>query len=510
MLRGVLTVGGWTMASRILGFARDVLIAAVLGAGPLADAFFVALRLPNLFRRLFGEGAFNAAFVPAFVQVLTQDGPAAASRLARRMATLLAVWLGLLCLLGWLAMPWVIGLLAPGFSARPDTFAVAVELGRITLPYLPLICLTALAAGVLNSLGRFTAAAAAPLLFNLLAMAALFVLAPFTATPAHALAWGVALSGVAQLALVLWAAARAGQPLHVPLPPRLEPAERTVLRRMGPGLVGAGVQQLSLVVDTIVASLLPAGAVSFLYYADRLAQLPLGVIGAAIGTALLPALSRDLSAGRRLSAHRSMNRAIELSLFCTLPAAFGLAVAAEPLVAVLFGRGAFDAAAAAATAPALACYAIGLPAAVLQKVLLPGFFARGDTRTPVVTGGVAVGVAVACNLMALAVLPASIAHIGVALASSVAAWTNLGLLAWRLRRLGGLHLDRRLRRAGPRILLATLLMAAVALGLRIVLFPAAPGWRWVYLGAILFGAALSYLAAARLLRLPTIASLRFR
>ena len=209
-----------------------------------------------------------------------------------------------------------------------------------------------------------------------------------------------------------------------------------------------------------MASLLPGGAVSYLYYADRLAQLPLGVIGAAVGTALLPVLSRDLRAGRTLSAHQAMNRAIGLALLLALPAAVGLAVAAGPLVDALFRRGAFDAAAAAATAPALVCYALGLPAWVLQKVLLPGFFARGDTRTPVLVGMAAVALSVALNLLLLALLPAGVAHAGVALASSLAAWGNVAALAWVLRRRGHWHLGRALRATAPKLLVATAVMGA--------------------------------------------------
>ncbi len=386
MLRSVLTVGGWTMASRVLGFARDMLIAHRLGAGPLADAFFVALQLPNLFRRLFGEGAFNAAFVPAFAGTLAREGRAAAQELAERMAGLMALWLALIALLGLLFMPQVLTVLVPGFLDRPEKFALTVDLARITLPYLWFICLAALVSGVLNGLDRFAAAAAAPVLFNLLLMAALLGLTPFVATPAHALAWGVAASGAAQLALVLVAVWQAGMRLAILRPPRLTPGVRAVLRKMVPGLIGGGAVNINLFVATLIASLLPSGAVSYLYYADRVAQLPLGVIGAAVGTALLPLLSRQVRLHQPLAAHRSANRAIELALLLTLPAAAGLAAAAQPIVATLFQRGAFDAGATAATAAALAAYAAGMPGFVLVKVFAPGFFARGDTTTPVLVG----------------------------------------------------------------------------------------------------------------------------
>jgi putative peptidoglycan lipid II flippase len=468
MLRSVLTVGGWTMASRVLGFARDMQIAARLRAGPVADAFFVALQLPNMFRRLFGEGALSAAFIPAFTGALVAEGRDAARELAERMGALLALWLALLTGLGLVFMPQVIAVMARGFLDEPAKFALTVELTRITFPYLFFICLTALVSGVLNGLGRFAAAAAAPVLFNLFAIAALLALTPFVATSGHALAWGVTASGLAQLALVLAAAARAGTPIALLRRPRLTPGVRAVLRRMVPGLVGAGVTNLNLAVGVFLASLLPTGAVSYLYYADRVGQLPLGVIGAAVGTALLPLLSRQVRAGQPLSAHRTTNRAIELALLLTLPAAAGLAVAAGPIVAALFQRGAFDAAATGATAAALAAYALGLPAFVLVKVLAPGFFARGDTGTPV---RVAVA-AMALNAALALALTGPLRHVGIALATSLAAWFNAASLGLLLARRGQLRLDRRLRRRLPRLLLAACGMAAALLALEAALPPA--------------------------------------
>jgi putative peptidoglycan lipid II flippase len=497
MLKGILTVGGWTMASRVLGFARDMLIAARLGAGPLADAFFVALQLPNLFRRLFGEGAFNAAFIPAFAGTLATQGPQAARDLAERMLALMAVWLSLLVVLGMWLMPQVMALMAPGFAATPAKFALAVELTRITFPYLLFICLTALVSGVLNGLDRFAAAAAAPIFFNLISMTTLLALTPYVATPAHALAWGVTASGVVQLGLVLWAAARAGMALRLWRPPSLTPEVRAVLRRMGPGVIGAGVTQLNVVVGLMIASVLPAGAVSYLYYADRIGQLPLGVIGAAVGTALLPLLSRQLRAGERLSAHRSMNRAIEFSLVLCLPAAVGQAAAALPLVETLFQRGAFGAAETAGTAAALSAYALGLPAFVLVKVFAPGFFARGDTAAPVRIGVVTVLVNIALNLL----LSRWFSHVGVAWATTLSAWFNAAMLGGLLLRRGQLVPDRRLRRRAPRLLAAALLMGAALVAGERLLFPAASGpLRLAALAVLVGGGAAIYFGAAHLFR----------
>jgi putative peptidoglycan lipid II flippase len=462
MLKSILTVGFWTLGSRVLGFLRDMLIAASLGAGPIADAFFIALKLPNLFRRLFGEGAFNAAFVPAFAATLTLNGAAQARALAERMSTLMTLWLTLLTALGIVFMPQVLHVLAPGFVDEPIRFQYAVELTRITFPYLIFICLTALVSGVLNGLDRFAAAAGAPVLFNLLSMAALFALTPYVATAGHALAWGVTISGAAQLLLVWVAAARAGMPMRIISMPRLSPEVRDVLRRMGPGLIGAGVTQLNLAVDVIIASLLPPGAVSYLYYADRIGQLPLGVIGAAIGTAMLPLLAKQLRGGKPLSAHRTMNRALELSLALALPAAAAQAVLAWPIISALFVRGAFGELEAAATAAALTAYALGLPAFILVKAYVPGFFARGDTATPVKVGLCIVVLNLALNL----VLTRYLAHVGIALATGISAWVNVIALAWLLRRRAQWRPDRRLRRRLPRLLMATLAMTVVLLALR--------------------------------------------
>jgi putative peptidoglycan lipid II flippase len=475
MLKNVLTIGGWTFASRILGFARDMLIAATLGAGPLADAFFIALRLPNLFRRLFGEGAFNAAFVPAFTGTLALEGPKRARELAARMSTLMALWLSLLVVLGMVFMPQVMAVLTPGLRDEPLRFGLVVELSRITFPYLLFICLTALVSGVLNAVDKFALAAGAPLLFNLFAIVSLFALVPFTATPAHALAW-----------------------------PRVTPETRKVLRAMLPGVLGASVTQMSLAIDVFIASLLPVGAISFLTYADRVAQLPLGVVGAAVGTALLPVLSRQLRGGKPLAAHRSMNRAIELSLALTLPAAAALVVLAAPIVLTLFQRGALSVADAEAVSWALRAYAVGLPAFVLIKAFSPGFFARGDTATPVKIGIVVVAVNLALSL----VLSRFLDHVGIALATSLAAWCNAGLLFALLSRRKHFRADHRLRRNLWRLAAAAALMSA---GLFLAMPAAFPllGWEaglarlgglglLVLLGLVLYFGTTQLLGALRL------------
>src|SRR6516162_5118787 len=456
MLRGVLTVGSWTMVSRVLGFARDMLIAAMVGAGPIADAFFVALKLPNLFRRLFGEGAFNAAFVPAFSGLLAAEGRPSAHRFAEETFAVMAFWLGVLTIAGEAFMPQMMAVLAPGFAAIPEKFALAVELSRITFPYLLLICLAALVSGVLNGLDRFTAASASYVLFNVVSIACMLWLTPYVPTAGHALAWGVTASGVVQLGLLMWAMRRAGMGLSLPRP-RLTPQIRVLLRRMLPGLVGAGVTQLNLAVDVIIASLLPAGTVSVLYYADRVQQLPLGVIGTAVGTALLPLLSRQVRAGEAEASRATLNRAIEYALFLTLPAAVALIVSAWPVMWSLFGRGAFDAESARLSSQSLAAYALGLPAFVLVKVLAPGFFARGDTATPVKIGVTAVVLNLAMNVAFMVPLQ----HIGPALATSLAAIFNVGWLGLVLARQGHLRPDPQLRRRTARMAAAAAAMGVV-------------------------------------------------
>ncbi|HTZ69882.1 MAG TPA: murein biosynthesis integral membrane protein MurJ [Acetobacteraceae bacterium] len=464
MLKGAFTVGAWTAASRVTGFARDMLIAALLGAGPVADAFFVASRLPNLFRRLFGEGAFNAAFVPVFSGLLTTEGEDVARGFAEEAAAVLAFWLLILTILGEIFMPSILHVIAAGFARDPAKFTLTVTLSRIAFPYLVLICLTALLSGVLNALDRFVAAAAAPLLYNAFSIAAMLALWHVLPTAGHALALGISASGVAQLGLLYWAVARAGMRLHLPRP-RLTPRMRLLLRRMAPGLVGAGVTQLNLTMDTFIGSLLPAGSVSLLYYADRVNQLPLGILGTAVGTALLPLLSRQVSSGQDEAAFESQNRAIEMALVLTLPAAAALAILADPIMQVLFARGAFTHHAASLSAQSLAAYASGLPAFVLVKVLAPNFFARGDTSTPVKLGMLVLVLNFCLNLALMGPLK----HVGPPLATSVAAWVNVSMLSVMLVRRRYMRPDRKLVGSLTRMVAAAALMAGALLGSRMAL-----------------------------------------
>lgn len=459
MIRGAFTVGAWTMASRILGFARDILIAAVLGTGPVADAFFVALRLPNLFRRLFGEGAFNAAFVPSISTILHQNGLRAATEFAEEAMAVMAFWLLGLTVLGEIFMPWLLYVLAPGFSAHGGRLDLALAMSRIMFPYLLFICLTALFSGVLNALGRFAAAAAAPMLFNIFAIASLLWWAPYMANPGYALSWGIMLSGIAQMGLVFFAIRRAGMRIIRPKL-RLSPHIRKMFRRMAPALLGAGVTQLNVSIDIIIGTLLPAGSVSILYYADRVNQLPLGVIATAAGTALLPAVTKHIALGEEDAAETALNRAFESVLMLTLPAAIGLAITAKAVMDVAFVRGAFSAHDALLAGHSLSAFAIGLPVFALVKILTPGFYARGNTVTPLKIGVVAVLVNLGLNLIFMHPLKA----VGPALATSLSAAFNAGWLFLLLRRRGYFKFDSASRRRIPRILLAGVVMAGALLG----------------------------------------------
>jgi putative peptidoglycan lipid II flippase len=460
LLRSIATVGGYTLLSRVLGFVRDVLVAAFLGAGPLADAFVVAFRLPNLFRAFSAEGAFSAAFVPMLSRAVATEGRLAAFRFAEEALAVLIVALGLFVLAIEWAMPVVITVIAPGFKDDPAQLSNALLFARLTFPYLLLITLVAFLGSILNSLGRFAAMASAPNLYNLSQIAALFVITPFVPSPAHALSYGVALAGILQFLHLAFAAHREGVRLRL-VAPRLTPRVKQMLKLMGPATIGAGVTQLSLVISTVMATLLPGGSVAWLYYADRVAQLPLGVVGYAVGTALLPLLTQQL-AKAPAEANATQNRALEVAALATLPAAAGLVALALPIIRVLFEHRAFGPADSLATAEALVAFALGLPAFVLIKVLNPGYLARHDTATPVKIAAVAIAANLAINLALMAILvPYGLGHVGIAVGTSLSSWLNAGLLWAGLARRGQFHLDESARRRLPRLLFAAIGMGVI-------------------------------------------------
>lgn len=456
LLKNFATVGGATAASRVLGFVRDIFIAAALGTGPVADAFFVAFRFPNLFRRLFAEGAFNSAFVPLYARSLEGEGEAAAKRFGEEALSALLTALLIFTAIAEIAMPILMYVMAPGFISDPQKFDLTIFLTRIAFPYLAFVSLLAFFSGVLNARGRFAAAAFAPALLNVVLIAVLLVILwmGWANSPdaGVALTIGTLIGGVAQLAMVMIAARRAGALMRLRRP-RITPGVKRLVTLGIPGVLAGGIVQINIVVGTMIASLMP-GAVSYLYYADRLYQLPLGIVGIAIGVVLLPDLSRQLRAGRTDVAEHTQNRALEFAMALTLPAAIALFVMAGPIIAVLFQRGSFGPADTAATAAALGAFALGLPAFVLVKVFSPGFFAREDTKTPMWFAGVALIVNVA---LSLALFP-FLAHVGIALATAVSAWVNTALLAVTLSRRGQFTADAALKKRLPLIAVASVLM----------------------------------------------------
>lgn len=434
--KAVAIFSSFTLISRVLGFVRDILSASILGAGIVADCFFVALKLPNFFRRLFAEGAFSASFVPVFTATLTHGGKEEALSFAETaFSSLIVVLLGLVAFMEIFA-PGVIYVLAGGFSDDEAKFQLAVVLTRITFPFILFISLVSLLGGMLNALGKFSETAATPIILNLCMIAALMFFSGHLETPGHSLAWAVSLAGLIQLAWLYLACRRVGYKIRIVMP-RLTPKVREMLVIMMPAALGAGVIQINLMLDMIIASHLPDGSISFLFYADRLNQLPVGVIGVALGTVLLPMLSRNIAEGDDAQVSFNQNRAIELGLFLTIPAAVAFMIVPYQLIHVLFERNAFTADDSWQTAYALAAYAAGLPAYVLAKIFSPGYFARKDTKTPVKFAVVALLVNVILNL----ILMQYFAHVGLAMATAISAWVNVVMLAGGLIRRGHFAFD---------------------------------------------------------------------
>ena len=493
MMGGFFTVGIWTLLSRLLGFVRDVLIAAYLGTGPMAQAFIVAFSLPNLFRRFFAEGAFNMAFVPLFSKKLESgDDPLG---FARDAFSALATVLLILTAVAMVAMPWLVLAMAAGFEGD-ERFTLAVTYGRIAFPYILFISLAALLSGVLNAAHHFVAAAAAPVLLNVIFIGGLILAPRLGLDIGLALAWLVPVAGVAQMALVWIAARRAGFAL-VPRWPRITPDLVRLARIAAPAALAGGVVQINLLVGRQVASQFDS-AVAWLYNADRLYQLPLGVVGIAIGIVLLPELSRRLQVGDTAGGQDALSRAAEIALALTLPAAVALVVVPLPLIEVLFQRGRFGASDSAATAAAVAIYGLGLPAFVLQKVLQPLFFARENTRTPFHYALVAmvVNAALAVGLAPL------IGYLAAAVGTTVSAWAMVFLL-WRGSRHMGLaaQLDGRFGQRIGRIMVAAAL-TGLALWLGAWLLTPAfglRGWRYLALLALVALGGVSYFGLGQVL-----------
>ena len=459
------TIGGLTLVSRVAGFAREMLMSRIMGASMEADAFFVAFRLPNTFRRLFGEGAFSAGFVPLFSQRLHgEGGEAEAKEFSEQVLSVFLPTLVLFTLVFEIIMPLFVAAIS-GYSG--DKLGLATVLTRITFPYLVLISLVSLFSGILNSLARFTAAAFAPALLNLAMLTALIFVRTGGSITAHALAVAVTLGGFLQIALLWQSARRAGISLKLRRP-RMTPGVRQFVRVVIPATLGAGVYQISAFIDTFFLTRLGTGSMSYFNYADRLNQLPLGVIGAALGTAILPQVSRYVGANEPAEAARVQGEAAELATLMCLPAALALAVSAFPLVSALFQGGLFTTEDARLTALTLSIIVLGLPAYVLVKVLTPGFYARQDTATPVKTAGVVLFANVALNF--LLIPPFGIE--GLAAAIAIASWLNCIILYVILHRRGHFRIEGWL---ASRIIRQLIAGAAMVVALLIIRY-ALSGW----------------------------------
>jgi len=454
MLGRIFTVGGYTLLSRLTGLVRDIMLAAFLGAGPVADAFYVAWRLPNSFRSIFAEGAFNTAFIPAYAHVYGKGGEASARLFANRIFTLLFLSQVVLLIAAWLFTPQAISILAPGFADDSEQRRLAIELTRITFPYLLLITMVTLYGGMLNVMQRYASAAAASIFLNLSMMATL-ALAAFFPTVGHAAAWGVLISGFLQYFLLAGDLARnSGLPRLAPL--RLDDDVRAFFRAIGPATLGSMGTQVAVFADTIIATFLPAGALSALVYAERLYQLPIGVIGIAIGTVLLPEMSRRIAVHDAAGAAASQRRAFELTLLATVPFVAAFLTVPDFIMRAMFARGAFTAADAAVAGSTLAAYAVGLIPFVMIRSAVSAFYARKDTATPVKAALTGLTV----NVLLKVLLMGSLAQIGLALATAVGAWINLLLVLGFAVRRGYLDLDRTLMQSFAKFAVSGIVVAA--------------------------------------------------
>lgn len=494
LYKSIATVGGFTFLSRMTGFLRDSLIAGLLGVSGLTDAFFVAFKLPNFFRRFFAEGAFNAAFVPLFSGTLVSAGPTAARLYGEKVFALLLFFLTGFVLLVENFMPTVVYLFAPGFDATPERFDLAVDLSRITFPYILFISLASLFSGILNSMGKFAAPAGAPIILNVAMIAALVLIFFECVSPGKGLAWAVFWAGILQLGWLWISCHFQGMGVRLCLP-QLTPEVKTLIRLGIPGAISAGVIQVNLFMDMIFASWLPTGAVSYLFYADRLNQLPLGVIGIAVSTALLPELSKHIKAGNHGQAQDTQNRALEFALAVTLPAAMGLIILSSPLVALLFERGAFTSQDSHATGYTLSAFAIGLPAYVLVKILQTQFFARQDTKTPM---RVAIG-AVILNFILNCILIGPFSYVGLALSTAISAWVNAIILTVILFKKEWIFFDERIKEILPRLVISSFVMGIICYGFQFMMpFPQGTLMRIGTVGLWIFGSVFAYIITARL------------
>ncbi len=511
ILRGAVSVGGWVMVSRVLGFARDMVIARALGTGWVADAWAVAFRFPNLFRRLLGEGAFNSAFVPMYAKRLEGEGDKAANSLAEEIQSVMLPILFGVSALAMLTMPWIMRGYAPGFVSDPAKLSLSTQMTTIAFPYLMFMSMVALYSGVLNTHGRFAAATASQSLLNVtLLCAALFtrtVIDPALGSPVWGLtlAWGCVLGGALQFLYLIWVLAQSGIHLHLHRP-RLSADAKRMFRLMVPGLISGGVSQISIFVASIVASL-QAGGPSILYYADRVYQFPLGIVGTAMGVVLLPTLARHLRGGRDDLAKYWQNRGIELAMLLALPAAMALILISTPVAIALFEGGEFNRASSEAVGAILIVFGIGLPAFILNKVLTPAFFAREDTASPMRFAIITLVIDIALSVGLFFVF----GIIGIAIGTVAAAWLNCGLLATTLYARGHFRPDARTIDRVLRTIGASVVMGAALFGLLMLVRPwldMGTTMKFVALGVLSLGGLVAYGAAALALGATSLAEMR--
>ena len=454
LIKPFLTISGFTFISKILGFIRDILIAAFVGAGVIADVFFVAFKLPNFFRRIFAEGAFSAAFIPIFSLILKKEGKSKALRFGSEVLSLLFFVLFIVIIIFEFLMPLFVYFLAPGFAHDPVKLDLLIELSRITFPYLFFISLVSLYTGVLNSFNRFAAGAAAPIFLNLTFIVFIFCFEEIFKTKGHMLSWAVFFAGLVQLIFLIFAIFKNDLQIFF-VRPKYSNYIKKLFKLIIPGAIGAGVIQINLLIDVILASFLNTGSISYLYYAERINQLPIALIGVALGTALLPTLSKQISKNEKGKALYTQNRAVEFCLILAIPASIAIFIIAEPIIGSFFERGEFTVNDKILSAKALQAFAVGVPAYVLVKILAPIFFSRQDTATPM-------KIAIFCvfiNFLFNIILMQFYQHVGIAIATAIASWLNCLLLFYILLKSKEFVFDKLLKENFKKILIANIIFA---------------------------------------------------
>ena len=451
LIKPFLTISGFTFLSKILGFVRDILIAAFIGAGIIADVFFVAFKLPNFFRRLFAEGAFSAAFIPIFSSILKKKGKSEALKFGSEVLSILFFILFLVIIIFEFLMPLVVYFLAPGFANDPTKLNLLVELSRITFPYLFFISLVSLYTGILNSFNKFAAGAAAPIILNLTFIVFILTFEELFETKGHMLSWAVFFAGLFQLSFLLFAIYKNDLQIFF-IKPKYSEYIKKLFNLIIPGAIGAGVIQINLLIDVILASFLETGSISYLYYAERINQLPIALIGVAFATVLLPTLSKQISNNDKKNAIQTQNRAIEFSLLLAIPASISIFIIADPIIGAFFERGQFSINDRIMSARALQAFAAGVAAYVLVKILTPIFFARQNTKTPVKIAIVCVFVNFLFNL----ILMHFFQHVGIAMATAIASWLNCILLLYVLLKSKEVIFDNLIKKNFKKIILLNL------------------------------------------------------